>query len=315
MYDYRKTIGGEPESGVAAGCLWISMLSSILAAQKYLSFYRGPTSRMVQLKQVQLRLKSIKNIQKITKTMKMVSASKFTRAERELRAARPFGYGPRKFYESSQLVKGAVDVEPTKGEKAAPPPEAPTEPVVETPEGKEAAKTMAARNAEGATHKLVCIGDKSRAMLRRQYAASMLVSVKDIGRIAPVFADASVMAAAITDSGYAYDIGELYYNKFFSAVKYELTVLPIFSKFRIEMAPNMNAFDDVDADQLECYAEWTLAALIYYCLKSARMAAMDNATKNASDMIRKLTLLFNRTRQAVITRELIEIISGAAALK
>lgn len=84
----------------------------------------------------------------------------------------------------------------------------------------------------------------------------------------------------------------------------------------------MTAFDDVDDDQLECYAEWTLAALLYYALKqgaaseqSARMAAMDNATKNASEMIRKLTLLFNRTRQAVITRELIEIISGAAALK
>lgn len=86
-------------------------------------------------------------------------------------------------------------------------------------------------------------------------------------------------------------------------------------------APNMMAFDDVDEDVLESYTEWTLAALLYYALKecaaseqSARMAAMDNATNNASDMIRKLTLLFNRTRQAVITRELIEIISGAAAL-
>lgn len=83
----------------------------------------------------------------------------------------------------------------------------------------------------------------------------------------------------------------------------------------------MTAFDDVEDDQLECYAEWTFAALLFYALKesaaseqSARMAAMDNATKNAEDMIRKLTLLFNRTRQAVITRELIEIISGAAAL-
>lgn len=84
----------------------------------------------------------------------------------------------------------------------------------------------------------------------------------------------------------------------------------------------MTKFDDVEEDQLECYAEWTLAALVYYTLKegaaseqSARMAAMDNATKNAGEMIKKLTLLFNRTRQAVITRELIEIISGAAALK
>ncbi|XP_053624434.1 ATP synthase subunit gamma, mitochondrial-like isoform X2 [Plodia interpunctella] len=248
---------------------------------------------MVQLKQVSLRLKSISNIQKITKTMKMVSASKFTRAERELQAARPFGYGPRKFYESSHLVKGAVDAK--KGDKdaaaAAPPPE----PAAPDKDDKDAKKLrrlyiamtsdrglcggvhsgvarrirreMAARGADGANHKLVCVGDKSRTMLRRAYAESMLASVKDA-------------------------------------------------------APNMSAFDDVDDDQLECYAEWTLAALLYYALKesaaseqSARMAAMDNATKNAGEMIRKLTLLFNRTRQAVITRELIEIISGAAALK
>lgn len=94
------------------------------------------------------------------------------------------------------------------------------------------------------------------------------------------------------------------------------------TKNNFQAAPNMHAFDDVDDDQMECYAEWTLAALMYYALKegaaseqSARMAAMDNATKNAEDMIRRLTLLYNRTRQAVITRELIEIISGAAALK
>nr|XP_021202813.1 ATP synthase subunit gamma, mitochondrial isoform X3 [Bombyx mori] len=245
---------------------------------------------MVQLKQVSLRLKSIKNIQKITKTMKMVSASKFTKAERELQAARPFGYGPRKFYESSRLIKAAVDSKDKKDAAAVP------EPVQEKPEDQEAQKKlkriyiamtsdrglcggvhsgvarrirreMTARNAEGTTHKLVCVGDKARALLRRAYSTSMLVTVKD-------------------------------------------------------SAPNMTAFDDVDDDQLECYAEWTLAALLYYALKqgaaseqSARMAAMDNATKNASEMIRKLTLLFNRTRQAVITRELIEIISGAAALK
>ncbi|CAF4743054.1 unnamed protein product [Pieris macdunnoughi] len=294
---------------------------------------------MVQLKQVSLRLKSIKNIQKITKTMKMVSASKFTKAERELQAARPFGYGPRKFYESSHLVKGPVDKKPAADAKI--------EPEVVKPEDDKKTKRvyvamtsdrglcggvhsgvarrirreLAARKAEGASHKLVCVGDKSRGVLRRTYADNMLINVKDIGRIAPVFADASVIAAAIAESRYGYDIGEVYYNKYFSPVKYELTIVPFFNKFRIENAPNISAFDEVEEDQLESYAEWTLAALLYYALKqgaaseqSARMAAMDNATKNAEEMIRKLTLLFNRTRQAVITRELIEIISGAAAL-
>ncbi|XP_045490105.1 ATP synthase subunit gamma, mitochondrial-like isoform X2 [Pieris rapae] len=263
----------------------------------------------------------------------------FTRAERELQAARPFGYGPRKFYESSHLVKGPVDKKPAEDAK--------TEPEAVKPEDDKKTKRvyvamtsdrglcggvhsgvarrirrdLAARKAEGATHKLVCVGDKSRGVLRRNYAENMLINVKDIGRIAPVFADASVIAAAIAESKYGYDVGEVYYNKYFSPVKYELTIVPFFNKLRIENAPNMSAFDDVDEDQLESYAEWTLAALLYYALKqgaaseqSARMAAMDNATKNAEEMIRKLTLLFNRTRQAVITRELIEIISGAAAL-
>ncbi|KAJ0183588.1 hypothetical protein K1T71_000011 [Dendrolimus kikuchii] len=212
---------------------------------------------MVQLKQVSIRLKSIKNIQKITKTMKMVSASKFTKAERELQAARPFGYGPRKFYESTQLVKGTVDEK--KDEKGKEPPE----PVVEKPDEKEGDKKtkriylvvtsdrglcggvhsgiarrikreFLSRNADGATHKLVCIGEKSRLLLRRSYPQNMLVSVKDIGRISPVFADASVMAAAITDAGYEFDIGEIYYNKYFSPVKYELSVIPFFAKFKIE---------------------------------------------------------------------------------
>ncbi|XP_047524621.1 ATP synthase subunit gamma, mitochondrial-like [Pieris napi] len=294
---------------------------------------------MVQLKQVSLRLKSIKNIQKITKTMKMVSASKFTKAERELQAARPFGYGPRKFYESSHLVKGPVDKKPAADAKP--------EPEVVKPEDDKKTKRvyvamtsdrglcggvhsgvarrirreLTERKAESASHKLVCVGDKSRGVLRRTYGDNMLINVKEIGRIAPVFADASVIAAAIAESRYGYDIGEVYYNKYFSPVKYELTIVPFFNKFRIENAPNISAFDEVEEDQLESYAEWTLAALLYYALKqgaaseqSARMAAMDNATKNADEMIRKLTLLFNRTRQAVITRELIEIISGAAAL-
>ncbi|CAG4984507.1 unnamed protein product [Parnassius apollo] len=183
-------------------------------------------------------------------------------------------------------------------------------------------RTLTDRNAEAQTNKLVCIGDKARSMLRSTHSEHMLLSVKQIGRVSPVFKDASTVANAIAESGFPYDMAEIYYNKYHSPVKYEITTLPVFNKYGIEMAPNINAFDDIEEDQLESYAEWTLAALLYYALKqgaaseqSARMSAMDNATKNAADMIRNLSLLYNRTRQAVITRELIEIISGAAALK
>ena len=84
---------------------------------------------------------------------------------------------------------------------------------------------------------------------------------------------------------------------------------------------NIGLYDSLDAETLRCYQEFQLANLLFYGLKenatseqSARMSAMDNASKNAGEMISKLTLYYNRTRQAVITRELIEIISGAAAL-
>lgn len=80
-------------------------------------------------------------------------------------------------------------------------------------------------------------------------------------------------------------------------------------------------YDSLDDEVLQNYIEYSLASLIFYAMKesacseqSSRMTAMDNASKNAGDMIDKLTLTFNRTRQAVITRELIEIISGASAL-
>lgn len=87
------------------------------------------------------------------------------------------------------------------------------------------------------------------------------------------------------------------------------------------MTPKLVAYDSLDEEVLKNYMEYSLASLIYYALvegaaseQSSRMTAMDNASKNAGEMIDKLTLTFNRTRQAVITRELIEIISGASAL-
>jgi F-type H+-transporting ATPase subunit gamma len=95
----------------------------------------------------------------------------------------------------------------------------------------------------------------------------------------------------------------------------------VFSLSSVSAAPKLSIYDSLDADVIQCYLEFSLASQLYYTMKenacseqSARMSAMDNASKNAGEMIGKLSLQFNRTRQAVITRELIEIISGASAL-
>lgn len=97
--------------------------------------------------------------------------------------------------------------------------------------------------------------------------------------------------------------------------------MPLFDKSAVVAAPKYSLFDSLDEEVVQSYLEFSLSALIFYSMKegacseqSSRMTAMDNASKNAGEMIDKLTLTFNRTRQAVITRELIEIISGAAAL-
>jgi len=111
------------------------------------------------------------------------------------------------------------------------------------------------------------------------------------------------------------------YNFYKSVVSYNTTAIPIFSQDVIMGADKITAYDSLDSDVMQSYNEFSLASLIYYAMKegatseqSSRMTAMDNSSKNAGEMIDKLTITYNRTRQAVITGELIEIISGAAAL-
>lgn len=122
-------------------------------------------------------------------------------------------------------------------------------------------------------------------------------------------------------SRYTYGSGKIIYNRFRSVVSYVVDQLPLFDKNSVVTAPKLSVYDSLDEEVIQSYLEFSLASLLFYSMKegacseqSSRMSAMDNASKNAGEMIDKLTLTFNRTRQAVITRELIEIISGAAAL-
>jgi len=276
-----------------------------------------PHRSMATLKAIQMRLKSVKNIQKITQSMKMVSAAKYARAERDLKQARPYGIGAKSFYD-------VTDIQPDKEEK------------------KELYIAMTSdRGLCGAVHtgiarhirnelnaktdtensKIICIGDKSRAVLQRGFAKKFIFVANEVGRIPPTFLDASRIAIEVLNSGFDFGYGKIVYNKFRTVVSYNLSTVPIFSVKSVESSEKLVAYDSLDADIIRDYLEFSLASLLFYTMKesacseqSSRMSAMDNATKNAGEMIDKLTLTFNRTRQAVITRELIEIISGAAAL-
>jgi len=273
---------------------------------------------MATLKAISIRLKAVTNIQKITKSMKMVSAAKFAKAERELKPARDYGLGQKEFFEKAEVSQDekkkhhlVVAITSDRGLCGA-----------SHTNIARAIKAAVPKKPEGTDWKLVCVGDKSKAILSRQYGPNMLMNFNEIGRVPPTFYDAGFIASNIINSGYEYDYGEMFFNIFKSVVAYTTTALPVYSFANVTSAGKLGLYDSLDEEVLQCYNEFALASLTFYALKesaasenSQRMTAMDGASKNAGEMIDKLTLAYNRTRQAVITRELIEIISGAAALK
>merc|ERR1711963_560472 len=183
---------------------------------------------MANLKAIAIRLKSVKNIQKITQSMKMVSAAKYARAERDLKAARPYGTGAQAFYEQAK--------------------------VEETEAAPEGGKTLyvaltSDRGLCGGVHSsicktirnellekksldnvgIICVGDKSRAQLSRMFKNQILCVGSEIGRLPPQFGDASKIASAIMNSGFEFDHGRLFYNQFKSVVSYKTSQIPIYS--------------------------------------------------------------------------------------
>lgn len=270
---------------------------------------------MATLKAISIRLKSVKNIQKITQSMKMVSAAKYTKAERDLKQARPYGEGAKMFFDKLEL-------EPT-AEKT-------TEKLVIAVTSDRglcgAVHTQVSRQArneicESPDHtKVICVGDKSRAILQRLFGKNILMVANEVGRKPPTFLDAARIAQETVKQDF--NSGKILFNRFKSVVSYATTEVPLYSKETVMASPKISLYDSLDEDVVQSYMEFSLASLLFYAMKegacseqSSRMTAMDNASKNAGEMIDKLTLTFNRTRQAVITRELIEIISGAAALE
>jgi len=274
---------------------------------------------MATLKDISRRLKSVKSIQKITKSMKMVSAAKYAKAERELRAARSYGMSAKAFYDNLEVEK----VEgPEKHVLIAATSDRGLCGAANSSIVKSIRQQMSDGKQNKETTKLLTIGDKSRAGLARAFASNILLSVNEIGKRSLVFSDASAIAQQLLNAGFEYDSAEIVYNKFKSAIAYTTSRQKILSTDAIARSKTIQTYDSTDADVLRSFQEFNLASVLYYTMKenatseqSSRMTAMDNATKNAGELINKLTTYYNRTRQAVITTELIEIISGAAALE
>lgn len=236
-----------------------------------------------------------------------------------MKRARPFGIGSQQFFEKAEVVvpekmekkKLLIAITSDRGLCGA----------VHSGVARGIRNEMLAEG-EGTTTKIVCVGDKSRAILQRLFASQIVFVANEVGRLPPTFIDASKVASEIVSSGCDYTDGKIVYNKFKTVVSYNLSDIPIFSRATVEAAQSLSVYDSLDADVIQNYLEFSMASLLFYAMKesacseqSSRMTSMDNASKNAGEMIDKLTLTFNRTRQSVITRELIEIISGASALE
>lgn len=267
---------------------------------------------MATLREIEMRLKSIKNIEKITKTMKTVASSKLPKASRMMNQAKAYGETSDELFKNAETKEG----------------EGKTLYIVASSDkglcgGVHSQLSKATRRAlvEHKDADVVILGDKCKAQLGRQTPENILMSFNQIGKEVPTFQDAQAIADLIIKTGNTYEKIEVIYNKYVSGISYEPSSINAFSQDAFKNSPNFAAYE-IEDDVLANLSEFTFANSIYWalveghaCELSARRNAMDNASKNAGEMIDKFTITYNRTRQAVITTGLVDIVTGAMALE
>jgi F-type H+-transporting ATPase subunit gamma len=287
---------------------------------------------MASLKDLRTRIASVKATQKITKAMQMVAAAKLRRAQSAAEAARP--YAERMDAVLANLASGVS-----------------AGPALLTGNGKSdthllvvataerglcggfntsivrlAREKALALQAEGKTVKILCIGKKGYDQLRRQFEKQIidLIDLRALRQIAFENADPiGKKLIALYEQG-EFDVATLFYSKFRSVILQIPTAQQIIPAEIPAGGEVSAAAYEYEPDQDEILATLlprNISVQIFRALlenaaseQGARMSAMDSATRNAGEMIKKQTTIYNRTRQAMITKELIEIISGAEAL-
>jgi F-type H+-transporting ATPase subunit gamma len=291
---------------------------------------------MPSLKTLRTRINSVKSTQKITSAMKMVAAAKLRRAQTHAEAARP--YAKRMAEMMGALAAGAA--------------ENPNAPALLIGNGKDKvhllvavtadrglagafnsnigrAVRMKARKleAEGKTVKILAVGRKGYDYFRRELASQLSGNFNFVGKKNIEFTDADAIAGKIVQMFRAgeFDIATLVFNSFVSVMTQRVTELPLvpaaLPSANDNAAPAEYEIEPDDGTLLDRLLPRNLAVQLYSALLensagfyASQMTAMDSATRNAGDMIKRLSLSYNRARQANITKELIEIISGAEAV-
>ena len=295
---------------------------------------------MPSLKSLRARITSVKSTRKITQAMKMVAAAKLRRAQAQAESARPYAERMERMLASlGAAVAGNPDVPKmlvgsgrdqvhllivVTGDRGL-------AGAFNTNVGRFARTRIRELEAAGKTVKLLCVGRKGAVFLKREFASRVAGEISFAGKKRIGFGEAQEIATRVTamlEAG-EFDVCTLVYNRFRSVIaqiptgqQLIPTMLPEATSASTPVGPQpLYEYEPSEEEILATLLPQNLAIQIYRALLDnaagffgSQMNAMDNATRNAGEMINKLTLNYNRTRQANITRELIEIISGAEAL-
>lgn len=289
---------------------------------------------MPSLKDLRNRIASVKATQKITKAMQMVAAAKLRRAQSAAEAARP--YAERMETVLANLASGVTGssaprlISGTGSDKVH-------LLLVCTAErglcgafnssiARLARDKALALKAEGKTVKIICVGKKGFDILRRQFANDIIefIDLREFKQVGFVNAEAIAQNVLVRFANGEFDVATVFFSKFRSVIAQIPTAQRIIPAEIPEGTKQTDAVYDYEPEEgeiLEALLPRNLTVQILRALlenaaseQGARMSAMDSATRNAGEMIKKQTQLYNRSRQAMITKELIEIISGAEAL-
>lgn len=293
---------------------------------------------MASLKDLRNRIRSVQSTRKITSAMKVVAASRLKRAQDAAEASRPYAMRMERMLAS--LAQSMVGL-PTAPPLLAGTGKSDTHLVIVATSDRglaggfnavilrEARRQIRALLADGKTVKIITIGRKGRDAVKREYPKLLIDSITDVGRRGVHFSEAkSISEAVLTRFGAGeFDVATIIFAKFKSAISQIVTIHQLipFGAAAASAADDVaGAIYDFEPSEEEILSELlpnNVGVQIFTALlenaaseHGSRMTAMDNATRNAGDMIKGLTLVYNRTRQATITKELIEIISGAEAL-
>ena len=302
---------------------------------------------MANLKELKTRISSVKSTQKITSAMKMVAASRLKRAQEAAEAARPYAERMERMIaavmESQQSIQSAPKL--LAGNSSD---ETYLFVIITSDRGlcggfnssivREVRNRIRDLLSAGKTVKLLCVGRKGRDQLKSEFAASIVKSYEGIGRSGVKFSEAEDLTSDLIEMFEAdeFDICTVVYNKFVSVITQVVTsqqIIPVDlvgleqvseEDEGLSTKEKPSAIYEYEPSEQEILTELLPSNLKIQVFRAllessasehgARMSAMDNATRNAGEMIDDLTLTFNRSRQARITSELIEIISGAEAL-